>query len=76
MMRTLNEKEQHKDLTNPRRYPTEDSQNSLKKKEKSTSASQRVYARREMYKTTVTAVNDSDWPIPSEDTRGRAFFFF
>lgn len=32
MMRTLNEKEQHKDLTNPRRYPTEDSQNSLKKR--------------------------------------------
>ena len=32
MMRTLNEEEQHKDLTNPRRYPTEDSQNSFKKR--------------------------------------------
>lgn len=35
MMRPLNEKEEpHKDLTNPRRYPTEGSHRTAKKKEK------------------------------------------
>ena len=48
MMRPLNEKEEpHKDLTNPRKYPTEDSHRTAKTKEKSTGASQRVYPRRE-----------------------------